>query len=212
MRLILEGDRKPALTEKGLLVRHAVAERVHQLAAGVDGLVSRQPAKELIADVAQPVGDHEAAEPGLRCEQPFGIHVGGLHQLRGIDVERPVGQPEVTRVRVVLKREGPVGREPVGRHVFAGVEDPHAVVPAMVVPSLADARMDQEVGPVADGHGVAAGEQPREVVVAGIEGIPEARKSEADRRSLSGGGGGVHARMVPAGPRLQLLRSEGQVD
>ena len=85
------------------------------------------------------------------------------------------------RVGVVFEGERPVGGEPVGRDVLAGVEDPHAVVSPVVVPSLADAGVDQEVRAVAHDHVVAARKQPREVVIAVIEGIPEAGKAEAER-------------------------------
>jgi oligoribonuclease len=54
----------------------------------------------------------------------------------------------------------------------------------MVVPSLADAGVDQEVRVFAHVHVVAARKQPREVVVAGIEAVPEAGKAEAERQTL----------------------------
>ena len=59
-------------------------------------------------------------------------------------------QTEVPGVVEVLKREGPVGREPVGGDVFAGVENPHAIMAAVGMAAAADAGVDEEVGLVGE--------------------------------------------------------------
>ena len=175
-----------------------MAERVEHLAAGVDRLVAGEPAEEIIADPAQGIGDDEAAEPGLGRQHGGGIVVGRLHEVRGVDVERPQGQAVVTGVRGVLEGEGPVGGMPVGSHVLPREEDPHAVVAAMVVPAPAHAGVDEEVRPVADLDRIPPRQESDEEVVVGVETLPEGREADADGRAVGGQGRRIHARMVAA--------------
>ena len=146
VRLILESDREFSGGEKGPFVSNAMADGVEHFPAGVDRLVARELAKEIVARAAERIGHNKCTKPCLLRQH--GIEVGGLrqHQRCWIAVQSPQWQPKVTRVGRVLKREGPIAGVPVGGYVFAAVEDAHAVVLEVFFATTTHAGVDNEVG------------------------------------------------------------------
>ena len=187
MRFILEGDRKPAFRQKGPLVGHAMAECVEHLAAGIDRLVAGELPEEIVARPAERIGHHKSAKSVLARKHGIEIALGRLHEPVGIGVERPQREPEVARMNGVFECEGPIAGEPVGRDVFAGVEDPHAVVFQKIFPPAADAGIDDVVGGVADLHSIPLLQDLRKKIVFGIKVIPEADEADANKRAGIGG-------------------------
>ena len=184
MGFVFEGDREFIVGQKCPLVGHAMAERVEHLAAGIDRLVAGEPAKEIVAGVAQGIRHHERAELRLARGDGRGIVVGRLHERFGGHVKRPVGQPKMPGMGGVLEGERPVARLPVGRQVFAGVEDPHAVVLQKLLAPPADVGVDDVVGIVADLEAIARSQQPRKKIFAGVEAVPKPDELDTEGATL----------------------------
>ena len=88
----------------------------------------------------------------------------------------------------VLEGERPVARLPVGRQVFAGVEDPHAVVLQKLLAPPANVGVDDILGVIADFEPIPRLEHPCEKIVAGVEAVPEPDELDAEGATLVGQG------------------------